>query len=147
MTPHRLTSSVRFQSSVLVSRKEPEMPIPALLMSTSGVPYSAATFSASFSICCSSETSTVSAQACGAPASRAMSAVRTAESASWSTAITRAPASANETAVARPMPLPAPVTSTSCPENLSACLPPGTGSPAGRPDSWLVTNSPTHAES
>ena len=123
MTPHRLTSRTFFQSSGVVSRNDPDRPMPALFTSTSTMPYSAATFSASFSMACSSLTSTVSAHAWGAPISRAISAVRAAPSVSRSTATTRAPASANAKAVARPMPLPAPVTSTSWPPNRSACLP------------------------
>lgn len=115
-----------------------------LFTSTSTTPYSVATFSASFSMACSSETSTVSAQAAGEPISRDISAVRAALSASRSTATTRAPASAKANAVARPMPLPAPVTSTSCPPNRSAYRPvatvEGAGIPASRP-SLAVTNS------
>ncbi len=89
---------------------------------------------------CSSETSTVSAQASGAPIRRDISAVRAALSASRSTATTRAPASANAYAVARPMPLPAPVTRTSCPPKRSAYFPVAV-TPSGRPPSTDVTNS------
>lgn len=113
MTPHRLTSRTFFQSSGVVSKNEPDRPIPALFTRTSTTPYSAATFSASFSMACSSVTSTVSPHASGAPMSWASSAVRATLSASRSTATTRAPASAKANAVARPMPLPAPVTRTS----------------------------------
>ncbi|CAM5354973.1 hypothetical protein STANM309S_03436 [Streptomyces tanashiensis] len=120
MTPHRLTSRTRFHSSAEVSKKEPVSPMPASLTRTSTTPYSLATFAASFSIACSSATSTVSPQASGAPIRRAMSAVRAAPSASRSTATTRAPASAKAKAVARPMPLAAPVTRTSWPPNRSA---------------------------
>ena len=83
------------------------------------------------------ETSTVSAQASGAPTSRDSSAVRAAPSASRSTATTRAPASAKAKAVARPMPLAAPVTSTSCPPNRSAYLP-GRARPAAPRAALLV---------
>ncbi|CAO0825725.1 hypothetical protein SMICM17S_06466 [Streptomyces microflavus] len=113
MTPQRLTSRTFFHSSLVVSRNEPESPIPALFTRTSTMPYSAATLSASFSIAASSPTSTASPQAAGAPTSRASSAVLAAPSASRSTATTRAPASANAKAVARPIPEAAPVTRTS----------------------------------
>lgn len=77
--------------------------------------------------------------------SRAISAVLAAPSASRSTATTRAPASANAKAVARPMPPAAPVTRTSRPPNLSAYAPVGAVSCIGRPSSSAASLAATNS--
>src|SRR5436190_1600470 len=110
----RLTPSTRCHSSRLVSSTAPAWPMPALLCSTS-TPLSAAnTASAKASTAAGSLTSTAWAVARPPPASMCETA---SETLSWSrsAAWTVAPSRPRRSAVERPIPEPAPVTTATCP--------------------------------
>jgi hypothetical protein len=93
------------------ARNGPLITIPALLTTTSGMPTSARTHPANRSISSAAATSTW--RACASPPRRLISSDTDVTAARFrSAAITRAPLAANPSAVARPMPLPAPVTTT-----------------------------------
>lgn len=114
ITPHRLTPMMRSQSAGPVSRNGPLIVIPALLTTMSGTRCPSRTAAANSSIAAASATSTRQAVAAG-PRAPASVAVRSAAEPSMSAAITVAPRSARASAVARPKPLPAPVTTASAP--------------------------------
>src|SRR6185295_4739806 len=106
-TPSRLTERIQRQSSTDMSAKRPVMPTPALLTRTSTGPVRAArAATASGSV-----TSQPSARPVP-PASPHSAAVFSAASRSMSAHTTVAPRTAKAAAVARPIPLPAPVTTT-----------------------------------
>ena len=102
---------MRRHSSSVVSVNGPATAIPALFTTTSGTPWESATRRASAATASASATSTVAATA----AEPIADAVSAAAASDRSAATTRAPRAANACAVARPIPLPAPVTTTSAP--------------------------------
>lgn len=121
-TPSRLTPTIRCQSSSVCASNGPTIAIPALLTTTSGTPTSVRTQSAKRSMSAAADTSTC--RACAVPPRAAISSqtdVAAARSRSATTIL--APLAANPSAIARPMPLPAPVTTTSLfPNVFSASL-------------------------
>ncbi|AKE87927.1 hypothetical protein AAT18_00300 [Rhodococcus aetherivorans] len=124
-TPQKLTSMTCSNVSCGVPVKVPITAMPALLTSTSGTPCWERTVAANRRTCSSSATS--SSYACAPPPYTAreppawgsgvlsISAVSRAVSRLRSATTTIAPTSEKARAVARPMPLPAPVTTASVP--------------------------------
>ncbi|SIC26016.1 Uncharacterised protein [Mycobacteroides abscessus subsp. abscessus] len=110
-TPPRLMLSTRWKSVEDVSKNRPPCPTPALLIRTSGTPCLAHTSSAKAVTAASSDTS--SAYGYADPPSFSMSPT-VSLAVSWliSATTTRAPWRAKASEVSRPMPLPAPVTTT-----------------------------------
>ncbi len=110
-TPSRLTPTIASQSASVWSRNGPTIAMPALLTTTSGTPTSARTQPANCSISAALATSTLAASPL-APCDSMTAQVRRAESRSMSAATTCAPLAAKPSATARPIPRPAPVTTT-----------------------------------
>jgi len=107
-----LTPTIRCQSSSVVASSGPTTAIPALFTTTSGTPTSVRTQLANRSM--SAATATSTCRACAAPPRPQISSLTEVAAARFrSAATTRAPLAANPSAVARPIPLPAPVTTTS----------------------------------
>ncbi len=138
MTPHRLTSSTRRQSSTVVSRKEPLTPMPALAITRSGTPCSAPIVRGELA-----RWRPRRRRRAGRRRRRPRLAVRSAASRSMSRQRTSAPAPASARAVSRPMPLPAPVTTARWPAISVRGVPSRarvSSRGAGRPSTWS-TNS------
>ena len=108
-TPSTLTRHSRSRSPGVVVSAVPTCPMPALFTSTSHRPCAASTWATPFVHDASSATSTTSASA-RCPASRIRRAVASAAAPSRSVAHATAPAAAKHSAIAAPMPEPAPVT-------------------------------------
>ena len=107
---------IRCQSSSVCASSGPTIAIPALLTTTSGTPTSVRTQLAKRSISAAADTS--ACHACAVPPRAVISPVTDVAAArSRSAATILAPLAANPSAVARPMPLPAPVTTTSLSPN------------------------------
>src|SRR4051794_6862745 len=106
-TPIRLIETIHSQSSRVVSSKLAASPTPALLTSRSTL----GTASAKARICSGSATSAWRATT-SRPSARARRSVSARPSSSTSQIARSAPRCAHSSAVARPMPLPAPVTTT-----------------------------------
>src|SRR3954466_5023664 len=109
-TPIRLIETIQSHSSSGVSRNSPDTPTPALLTSRS----TAGTASANARICSRSETS-VRRAITSWPCSRASRSVSASPFSSTSQIAMSAPRRAHSSAVSRPIPLPAPVTTTLLP--------------------------------
>ena len=120
-TPIRFTPSTRCHSSRLVWSTGPAWPTPALLWSTSTAPSSANTRSASASTEAGSRTSAVCTVA-WPPAAWISPATPVALASSTSTTCTLAPRRASSSAVERPMPEPAPVTTATLPAKSRSSL-------------------------
>jgi len=111
---------IRCQSSSVCASSGPTIAIPALLTTTSGTPTSVRTQLAKRSMSAAADTS--ACRACAVPPRAVIrSLTDSAAARSRSAATILAPLAANPSAVARPIPLPAPVTTTSLfPKGFSA---------------------------
>ena len=115
MTPHRFTPIVHSQSAIEVSQAgAPPAPIPALLQITCAVPNASNVRRASSSTCSRRETSVRTAIA-STPPRPISSRARARGAASTSARTIFIPSRANLSAIARPMPLAAPVTTATFP--------------------------------
>src|SRR3954468_1277019 len=127
--PSRFTPITRCQSSTVVCSISAAWPMPALLWSTSTRPSSSNTREANASTASGSVTSTTCAFALP-PISRVTA---SADSPFTSATCTFAPSFANSSALARPIPEPAPVTTTTLPANPGASMRPYASAVAPEP--------------
>src|SRR3954469_19196783 len=127
--PSRFTPITRCQSSTVVCSISAAWPMPALLWSTSTRPSSSNTREANASTASGSVTSTTCACALP-PISRATA---SADSPFTSATCTFAPSFANSSALARPIPEPAPVITTTLPANPGASMRPYASAVAPEP--------------